>query len=202
MVDYLGLHLPDLEVTWATGDPVVDFAASVAAAGRDDLVHFEDDATLCVDFVARAAEAIGDGRRPVNFFHYSRPQHPEPTESQVRAGIEWWFNVGFFVPAELVPHLASYARSWPNPRGHPRSWMDAIVGDFLDACRRRNLVTVPALVQHTPLTSILHPGDDAKWRISNTFTCPELTGHPYPEGVAAAQERARREVERKAARWT
>lgn len=173
MVDYVREHIPQLEVVYDSGEGVwPTFWRSLDRGGDEAHIHLEDDVTLCRDFLTRAEEAIGDGRTLVQFF--SRMPLGPPLR---RAGSSFSFTTAFFLPARYGTLLARYLPHWNRGPWPRRGQIDYMIADWMKMQRIGYWQVNPSIVQHTPLRSLLgHPGV----RMSDTFTDPELSHHPYP----------------------
>jgi hypothetical protein len=179
MVQYQATHIPQLEIVCDTKREGAwrNWMNVLERAGGDGYLHIEDDATLTVDFLAKAEYEIGDGSIPVQFFSLNEGETgPAASRTFVMTQAVW-------VPPGHAALLLRYGPRWQvHGRKHwfngGKHHYDLAMGDFWHEHGLRYWLVMPSLVQHMPRGSMLgHPGG----RLSPTFRDPELRAHPYPE---------------------
>lgn len=204
MVDYLQSHLPDVTVCWddiSTGKKEgvwPTFLKTMQIHGDEGHLHFEDDATLCVDFYEKALEVIGDGTHVVQFmyrWHEFKHEGNYPKGLIAKPGSTFAYTCAFYLPPGYGTKIANYAPYWDQyARLHPNSIIgsrggmsatrfcfDYLIADWLTHTKQKYIAPGPSLVQHTPMPSAMGHGNS---RMSfNVVDEMELENHPYPHLV-------------------
>jgi hypothetical protein len=196
MVEYLGLHIPQLEVVWDHdhdgGWPT--YRRVLDQAGEDGYLHIEDDITITQDLVEKAKDSIErlGGVVPIQFFSIA----PVEEGGAPRNGRSFIMTQCFYVPpghAQAINHFLTHWRVFDLRTGTHMDRKDVILpkfhnpwdtatGEFWRSIELKYWMNDPSLVQHMPLRSSIGHASGYN-RCSASFEEPELRGHPYPEFV-------------------
>ena len=132
----------------------------------DPVVHLEDDAVLCEDFITKIEAAISwHPRNVIQFF--SMRKDDLRIGSRWQSGAKYMMNQCHYSPKGFDSSLLAYARVWPRLKEHPSGY-DTMMGDFLKLNKAKYWNHVPNLVDHRIAKSMIDPRRSSK-RQSLTF---------------------------------
>lgn len=164
-VEYLRERVPGAEFCFDENRNAMDtFLKALDMAGRDPVVHMEDDAVLSPDFQARLTEVISKRpERVVQFFSRRK--------ADIETGSRWDRNfmaaVCFYMPAGYSEEVRKYYEVWPDKQKHPTG-LDLMVHDWLRSRKEPHWIHVPSLVDHRVCKSAIDSRRSSK-RQSLTF---------------------------------
>jgi len=183
-VNELKRHIPDLIVIEDTDkDPMGTFCKALTYDISRPIVQLEDDIELCDDFVNIIERRIEEAPNAViNFFGHIKSKR---TRSKWQKGKYFlWLQCTYFPPG-YGDMIADYWPIWRDIKGPEyisqmshmsKSYLytvdtlfDQLVAFWLDSRNESYYVSLPALVQHLPITSALHSELSVN-RQNKTFT--------------------------------
>lgn len=127
-LEELLLQIPEAQVVFDQyHDPMETFVRALRVAGDDPVIHLEEDAILCENFLDRAIAVISTHiHEVVQFFS----MHPDDPIKGARYYDHFVGAVCFYLPAQYSSWLADYAPCWPKRFSNPtavdimlRHWM-------------------------------------------------------------------------------
>ena len=175
IVEYLAMHIPNLEVVWDTeGHAFHTFLAACVAAGDEPCVRLEDDVVLTKNFETKI-QAVVD-QVPANIVQFfSRSKYDGVKGSRWKGGGTFSMNQCYYLPAGMSTRLHRYYHDGWTRRVEDPMGYDTMMAEMLKG--ERYWVQVPSLVNHVVGKSAIDYRR-AHTRQSTTFVDPELEGFP------------------------
>jgi len=186
IVAYLQEHIPELEISVdTTGRCSQGWLTMLRLAGDQAIVAVEDDIILTQDFKAKVLTAIKQKPDDLIQFH-SRVKDDAELGSRYRSGRSFLNNQCVYYPPGLAQKVYEYAQNSKklsktlNPV--EASGTDECLADYLSEHKKRYWVSVPSLVDHLPVRSMIDGkrGRHGKYRQARVFRDPEFL-HCPPE---------------------
>ena len=161
-------------------DPMGTFCKALSYDASRPIVQLEDDIELCNHFVDILAHRVNDAPHAIiNFFGHCGSKR---TKSKWQKGKYFlWLQCTYF-PAGYGNMIAEYWPTWRDVDSHkftrtfPADWyykaetlFDRMVGAWLTSRDESYYISLPALVQHLPITSVIDPRLPVN-RQNQTFT--------------------------------
>jgi hypothetical protein len=144
------------------------FLRALHLAGRDAVVHMEEDVILTRDFTDKVEAVIAN--RPDHVINFFSRRKDDLTKGS-RWDRAYMANCCFYLPRGYSAQLIDYAPIWIDSHPEHKCGTDLMVQGFLQSRREPYWINVPSLVQHRSATSLVRPGRSTK-RQSATFTDP------------------------------
>ena len=160
-------QIPHLEICMDKHkDAYETFMRSLEMGAGEPVVHLEDDAVLCSNFVAKIQAAID--LHPGSLIQFFSMRKDDLTiGSRWQSGASFMMNQCTYSPKGFDNSLLAFARVWPRLKEHPSGY-DTMMADFLKVYKARYWNHVPNLVNHRVAKSIIDPRRSSK-RQSLTF---------------------------------
>jgi hypothetical protein len=175
-VNYLGQHIPNLEVVWdKTSNAMNTFMTACRMANDDPVIRLEDDICLTEDFLFKAYSAISERPNDVIQF-FSRSKHDLTEGSRYKAGSSFSMNQCNYLPASVSAGLIEYYKIWKRKDEHPTGY-DLLMADYFKDMKIKYWLHTPSLVDHAQVRSEIDPRR-SRFRQSTTFVKPEYRGYP------------------------
>jgi len=178
-VDYLRSHIPNLEVVWDEKCDAFDtFLRACVASYGSSVVRLEDDVCLTVDFTAKVEAVIAKYPQHVIQF-FSRSKYDLTVGTRFKNGGTFSMNQCYYLPEGTSEHLVEFydSQEWEvRKAANADGGYDTMMAHMFKLQRRSYLVSVPSLVEHAQITSLVGPRR-SKFRQSTTFENPELRGY-------------------------
>jgi hypothetical protein len=149
----------EVTVTWDQDHDAYDtFVRNLEAAGQAEAgaVFMEDDVILTRDFGTKITAVIAEHPTDVIQF-YSNRDADLTTGSRYESGRGFMNNQCWYAPPGLAPDLAAHLRAWPaRLDGRDPTGYDLAMADHFKANRIRYWISVPSLVQHRDMRSVIN----------------------------------------------
>jgi len=163
-------QIPHLEICTDTTrnkySAYATFLRCLEMGGNEPVVHLEDDAILCENFIEKIEAAIA--QHPLNVIQFFSMRKDDLTiGSRWQAGAKYMMNQCFYSPKNFDALLLEYGKSWSRLEQHPNG-TDEMMADFLKERKARYWNHVPNLVDHRVAKSMIDPRRSSK-RQSKTF---------------------------------
>lgn len=169
-VAYLKKHIPEAEFCFDQNRDAMDtFLRSLEMAGKDAVIHMEEDIWLTENWRIKIEEAISEFPEVLIQFFSMR-------KDDIEVGSRWDYGRNFlmnqcvYYPAGLSLAVREYARSWDKYDTHPTG-TDSMVADFLQHYGLKYWIHVPNLVDHREEQSLINSKRSSA-RTSKTFKDP------------------------------
>tara|TARA_R110000803_G_scaffold204542_1_gene270650 strand:+ start:882 stop:1421 length:540 start_codon:yes stop_codon:yes gene_type:complete len=165
--EYMHQQIPDLiELKDSDYDPMKNFMNALEAAENDEAIHFEDDAILVENFIAKANKVIKDNPNTVIQF-FSMRKADLTVGSRLENGSTFLAAVCFYLPAKMSKGLRAYFPNWERWEEHPTG-LDLTIADYLKKTKQKYLIYCPNLADHRVGKSEIDSRRSSK-RVSLTF---------------------------------
>ena len=176
IVEYLQLHIPNLEVIWDTDQTArTTWTRALRTLGDDAGIIFEDDILLTVNAIQKAQTVIAEHSDVLIQFH-SRRKEDVTIGSRWRRGDDFLNNQMVYYPAGMANKIAEYSMinfPWADdPTG-----TDLCTAWYLRDSKLKYWNSCPSLAEHLPIVSAIN-AKRSRFRKSKTFRDPELNGLP------------------------
>ena len=139
----------NLSIIQDNGIGAVNTFIKIMDNDTDDLMYFEDDVTLCKNFIIemnKAFHKVGCDKI-IQFFTLKKSLN----DIELKRGSTYCQNQCFFIPAKLRKELVEYYNTiWHTSicfRDNPTA-MDYLIRDFLKDNKYKYWIYIPNLVQH------------------------------------------------------
>lgn len=173
-VENMKREIPNLEISLDnkmtdSNSAYMNFLNALEMAGEDACVHLEDDITLTSNFKEKIEKVISENKDQVIQFFSMRKKDLD-VGTRMELGSTFLMAQCFYMPKGLNKKLLKYCKEWinKNPDRFNGSPLDNAVADFLKENKIKYLLSVPSLVQHLEVKSVIDPRRSTK-RQSKTF---------------------------------
>lgn len=131
------------------------------------VVHLEDDAILCNNFVERVKEAIAQYPDTIINFFSLRSGDYDKGEPYFQSGSRFIGNVCVYIPENIGMQIAEYYDKWERKKTDPTGY-DLLMADWMKERKMRYIQWFPHLVNHAVCKSLINPRRSSK-RTDNRF---------------------------------
>jgi len=158
-VDYLKTHLPNAEYLIDTpGNAMSGFLHALSISGTDPSIHMEEDIWLTNDFENKIESVISKHKSEVIQF-FSMRKADIDIGSRYEPGRTFLMNQCFYLPKEYSKLIYNYYfNGWDDERKiRYKTGYDILIADFLKSRKEKYYISIPSLVDHRRLKSIINP---------------------------------------------
>jgi|14BtaG_2_1085337.scaffolds.fasta_scaffold13413_3 GR25 family glycosyltransferase involved in LPS biosynthesis len=166
-VDEMSKQIPQLEIIWDKyNDCMETFNRAWTSFGEESRIIFQDDILLTENFMDKAIKVINQHSDKVITF-FSLKKDDDKSGSRLMDGRTYCMNQCYYLPEGYGKAIHEYGKTWKRKAEHPTA-DDYLMADFLTDHKLKYLISVPSLVQHREVVSVIDSRRSKK-RQSKTF---------------------------------